>query len=321
MQGEQPERFYFNTDGLPERDRFPAFCEGMFRTVIRADIEKRGSKPFGGALDIRQTGPVGIADISITAANVTRHASYISDGNDAIVAQFWRRGSAFMVQGNHESRVAAGESLTIDNAKAAKFRAEDGACFWALTIPRDRIASVSAEAARVFGAKVTNMAALRLIFGYLREIKLRALVDASTAQTYGNHIVDLVVLALGGESTAVAEAEGVRAARQSAILQEIARNSSSPTLSARRIAANLGITPRYVHMLLEATGLSFGKHLLTTRLEMAEALLRDPRCRSRKIADIAADAGFADLSYFNRTFRRHFGATPSDIREAGRRDT
>jgi AraC-like DNA-binding protein len=43
-------------------------------------------------------------------------------------------------------------------------------------------------------------------------------------------------------------------------------------------------------------------------------LLRDPRLRHRKVADIAAEAGFNDLSYFNRAFRRHFGATPSDIR-------
>ncbi len=35
---------------------------------------------------------------------------------------------------------------------------------------------------------------------------------------------------------------------------------------------------------------------------------------SRKIADIAAAAGFNDLSYFNRTFRRHYDATPSAMR-------
>lgn len=29
---------------------------------------------------------------------------------------------------------------------------------------------------------------------------------------------------------------------------------------------------------------------------------------------IAFDAGFGDLSTFNCAFRRHFGATPSDVR-------
>jgi AraC-like DNA-binding protein len=35
-----------------------------------------------------------------------------------------------------------------------------------------------------------------------------------------------------------------------------------------------------------------------------------------KISVIACDAGFGDLSYFNRTFRRAYGVSPSDIRAA-----
>jgi AraC-like DNA-binding protein len=80
----------------------------------------------------------------------------------------------------------------------------------------------------------------------------------------------------------------------------------------------LGVTPRYVHLLLEETGKSFSHHVLERRLDCAAALLRDPQWWKRKIADIAAEAGFTDLSYFNRSFRRQFGATPSDIREAAR---
>ena len=77
----------------------------------------------------------------------------------------------------------------------------------------------------------------------------------------------------------------------------------------------LGVTPRYVHLLLEETGKSFTHHVLQQRLERAAALLRDPQLRHRKIADIAAEAGFTDLSYFNRAFRRYYSATPSDIRQ------
>jgi len=84
------------------------------------------------------------------------------------------------------------------------------------------------------------------------------------------------------------------------------------------IATSLGVTPRYVHLLLEETGRSFTHHVLERRLEKAAVLLRDPLWRARKVADIAAESGFTDLSYFNRSFRRRFGGTPSGIREAGR---
>jgi len=43
-------------------------------------------------------------------------------------------------------------------------------------------------------------------------------------------------------------------------------------------------------------------------------MLTDRRYDRLGITEIAYEAGFSDLSYFNRTFRRAHGATPSDIR-------
>ena len=46
----------------------------------------------------------------------------------------------------------------------------------------------------------------------------------------------------------------------------------------------------------------------------AHRMLSDPVCASMKISDIALAVGFNDLSYFDRTFRRQFHATPSEVR-------
>lgn len=43
-------------------------------------------------------------------------------------------------------------------------------------------------------------------------------------------------------------------------------------------------------------------------------MLSDARFADRGISAVAYDVGFSDLSYFNRVFRRRFGATPSDVR-------
>ena len=321
MDSSAPKRLYFNTDVLPERDRFPAFCEGMFRHVIGADIVQLGSAPFSGALDMRCAGAVGIAYIAVTPATITRHTSNLSDGNDAIVVQSWQRGLVGFTQGERENRIGSGEALVIDNARPARLCAETAAHFWSLTIPRDRILAAAPGVARCAGTKSINSLGFRLLFGYLEEIAAEDSVDCPTAQLVGDHLIDLVALALGakGEARAVAEKRGTRAARRSAILRVIDSDSRDPGLNAMAIAARLGITARYVHLLLEETGRSFTHHLLKRRLETAAALLREPRWHDRKIADIAIEAGFTDLSYFSRVFRRYYGATPSDIREAARR--
>jgi AraC-like DNA-binding protein len=88
------------------------------------------------------------------------------------------------------------------------------------------------------------------------------------------------------------------------------------TLDATTAAARLGITVRYVHYLLEPTGRTFAEHVLDRRLMRIWQILRDPQHVTRRIADIALEVGFKDLSYFNRVFRRKYEATPTDIRRA-----
>jgi AraC-like DNA-binding protein len=66
--------------------------------------------------------------------------------------------------------------------------------------------------------------------------------------------------------------------------------------------------------LLEGEGLTFSAFVLEQWLARVYRTLRDPRLRDRTIGAMAFDLGFNDLSYFNRVFRRRYGATPSDVR-------
>ena len=58
----------------------------------------------------------------------------------------------------------------------------------------------------------------------------------------------------------------------------------------------------------EKMGMTFHQYCLLLRLQKAEELLlRTPD----KIIDIALECGFNNISYFNRTFKTHYGITPS----------
>jgi AraC-like DNA-binding protein len=43
-------------------------------------------------------------------------------------------------------------------------------------------------------------------------------------------------------------------------------------------------------------------------------MLRDPTHDALKVIDVAYACGFNDVSYFNRCFRRRFGASPTELR-------
>lgn len=82
------------------------------------------------------------------------------------------------------------------------------------------------------------------------------------------------------------------------------------------IAGRHGISSRYVRKLFEQEGTSFTAFVLTGRLTRVRRMLSETRYAHLTIAQVAHACGFNDISYFNRAFRRHFSATPTDVREA-----
>jgi len=162
---------------------------------------------------------------------------------------------------------------------------------------------------------------LKLLTAYLRvTFNDRALASPEISRLVVTHLLDLIALCLGTtrDNAVAAQTRGVRAARLQAIKSDIAAKLSDGTLAVADVAALHGVTPRYVHKLFESEGTTFTQFILSQRLDRAYRILRDQRFATRSISSIAYDVGFGDLSYFNRTFRRHYNVTPSDIRNCVR---
>jgi AraC-like DNA-binding protein len=160
--------------------------------------------------------------------------------------------------------------------------------------------------------------ALQLLTSYVTfAFQQRALASPGCEGVLARHAIDLLALALGTPAAGRLDvASSIRAARLSALQAYVAAHLHEPALDVARIAAEHRITPRYVHKLFEASGESFARYVLRHRLELAHGRLTDERHEHLSISAIAHDAGFHDLSHFNRSFRRHFAQTPSDARRS-----
>jgi AraC-like DNA-binding protein len=129
-------------------------------------------------------------------------------------------------------------------------------------------------------------------------------------------LCDLVAVTVGAtrDAAAAAEGRGIRAARLRAIKADIEANLALGDVSAASVARRQNVSDSYIRKLFEGEQTSFSEFVLRRRLLRVHRLLMDPRRVNQTIASLAFEVGFGDLSYFNRAFKRFYGATPSEIR-------
>jgi AraC-like DNA-binding protein len=107
---------------------------------------------------------------------------------------------------------------------------------------------------------------------------------------------------------------GLRGARIASVLAQINENFADQQFSTRVVAERLGLSVRYVQDLVQGSWLSITDRIMARRLDKARTLLTEDRQCVLRISDVAGACGFNELSYFHRSFRRRFGASPAKFR-------
>jgi AraC-like DNA-binding protein len=131
------------------------------------------------------------------------------------------------------------------------------------------------------------------------------------------HVHDLVGIALADRSQPVPlSTVDRRSGRLMAIKADIEARLEQRDLGIDMIAGLHGISARAVQKLFEAESRTFSDYVLQRRLERAWHRLLTAEGGEPTISAIAFEVGFGDLSYFNRSFRKRFGRSPSQARAA-----
>jgi AraC-like DNA-binding protein len=309
-----------SSDAFDERDRFDAWREELMLRVLRVDVDVPDKTSFHTRLRVLNLPNVGVIERRSTPSVVKRTAELVRDGDDSLVFSLpWRksieaRGAA------DQARVGPGEAIIHSLHEITSSRAPQGFRGVSLRIARKAALSVTPDAERRLNRAVpvdrTASAILRLYLASL--VSTVGALSPSLATLADRHLRELLANIFDPQGD-LARAEvygGIKAARLKAVDREIALRLADPELSAATVGRRLHLSERYVQQLLEGAGLSFSAYLRDLRLKRARQLLRDPLTRHLRIADVAAMAGFNDLSHFNRMFRLQFGEKPTDARRA-----
>jgi AraC-like DNA-binding protein len=313
-------RAHISTKDFPEGKRLAMWREIYGRGIANVDIEPLGDEPFHADVTFNRLPNVSIATGARSPAHYRLSRELARRCKDIIGISVLRSGAASATQFGREliSGVGSASVLAPTDPSTSTMLTEGSFVTIALSLPA--IALLAPDYSQAFGRSIPSSdSALRLLTRYTDTLQEGdELANPLLAQSVSDHIMDLAALALGarGDYAEMARQRGATAARLSAIKSDILRSLDRNDLSTELIAARHGISPRYVRKLFEQAGSSFSTFVLTERVVKARRMLIDRRYAHLNIAQIAHESGFGDISYFNRAFRRHFGATPTDVREA-----
>jgi AraC-like DNA-binding protein len=306
----------FSTRDLPERQRV-AYWRDCFARFVNSDVEIDPDRALHAEAELLVWPELRALWSRESPMSYSSSRSQAADGEDTFVLIVRLNGISTLSQRGKEVSLGVGDAagfLSADPAAAAVSDIES----LVLSVPRVALAPlVGSVASKAMKRIPRECEALRLLTSYAQTLRQGPVpTTPELRHLVSTHIHDLVAMVLGStrDGAALAEGRGLRAARLRAIKADILAHLGSSRLTVGAVALRQGVTPRYVHMMFEAEGVTFSEFVLGKRLACTYRMLTDPRFRLMTISAIAFAAGFGDLSHFNHTFRRRFGATPSEVR-------
>lgn len=247
-----------------------------------------------------------------------RTAEMLADGRDSYLLTIHDADCEISIEGGAPLSVRKGDVMLVNEAIRSEFRLPHVK----VTVLSLGFRALTSRAPRLEAKPCYHMAGdapgISLLTGYSDLL----LSDPETARLLGDraagHLYDLAAFAVGASMSKDADVDrsSMGRARLEVAKREIVKRMREPDLKITSIARQQDVTPRYLQRLFEAEGTSFSEFLRDSRLDLAFDMLKDGSREQPSISSVAYDCGFSDLSHFNRSFRKRFDRTPSDVRAA-----
>jgi len=303
--------------GLDDRQRFLGFAELFEHFSNTGELDPASDVPFRASMNSIHVGTTMLGRCDGTFTTVRRERRQVLATNDDRYC-LARNAGTRAAQVSHRGReITLRPGCLVLLKLDEPFFSADGANYKRFTnvhLPPVALHAIAGDLSNRVGRELAPGGALSLAMDYSELLLSHPGAVDEAGFAIATHLTDLVAIGLGARTEAAEQASrrGLRAVRLKAVLMILERRFTEPDMSARKLADAAGLSERYVNELLHEAGAGFSARLNELRLRKAADLLA--RADGRRISDVAFDCGFNDLSYFNRSFRRRYGMTPSAAR-------
>ncbi|GAA4773421.1 helix-turn-helix domain-containing protein [Citricoccus nitrophenolicus] len=302
----------FSTAGLPEARRIAMWEEHNARALVGLQARTLA----GGGLKATELNlnlpRLQVAQVWGNPHVVERSAREIAaHPADAVVAYFTLEGEGFFYHQDGCEILRPGEAILYDADQPFMRGFSHGLKELALKIPRSTLRELTRQSGlkrpKVFGFHGPQ--AERIYAGALASSLGAALSGrAGDWDELENTALELLAVTLG----APAGPAGHLAAAQAFISLQ----SADPQLSARRIAAAVGISERQLSRIFAEGGTSVPRAILNARLEAVRQQLLSPAASRIPLSALALQQGFASQAHFSRVYKEKFGLSPLQDRRS-----
>jgi AraC-like DNA-binding protein len=323
LETQLPNRFSIFHRGRSRGPNYEAWREGICRGFCRLDVGPAEDDYIDCHNEFARLHSVVIATPKGGSARFARTRDLLDDGCDDLVLISATRGTVHVTQGSQAIDLTEGQMcLTEMNiAGAADLNRSGG--FTTARFPRRLLLQVAPSAetrlARPLGHDRALSSMIERYFRLCNDVAED--LDLPAQQAAAQHLADLVGLLLGasGEQKELIGQRGYSVARLNLMKAAVLDNLHRRDLTIESVARASALSGRQAQRLFASAGTTFSEFVLEQRLLLARRLLLHEQGRDRKVSDVAYNAGFNDLSYFHRSFRKRFGVTPFEMRmEFGR---
>lgn len=308
---------------MPRRDAINEWQDWAARTIAPLDVCVFDEGSFAAKWNSYGVGQLRLLQLLAPAQRVVHCGNETGSGPasgraaPSIQLVYARSGALHTRMGGKRFTVQTGEFVLLDNTRFYQMEMETAHEAVDLMMPLGWLDRHLPDPGALLGRPISAHTGWGAPLGSLLDMMVTGIDSTPLPRSMiAEQVGTLLTLATGFHEPAQESRHRAQLAR--AVLRRIETDFADTDLSPERLAADLGISKRYLQQLLAGSGTSFVQELNATRLDRASDMLTDPRAATLSVGEIAYRCGFLDPGYFARAFRKRFGVAPSEWRGARR---
>lgn len=304
----------FRTGDYRRRERAAAWSNMLSQSHLAWHLTDRPDDDFSGSVAMRQFNGYRLIRCACDATRGERTVNEIAGtAEQALSLLYLRHGQEVITIEGQELVLQQGDLVLWDSARRMTFNVPRRLDKLTLMFPERALTALFPNACDYVGKVVSRGQGLSSILSdYLdaieREMWEMSPDDLTAAM---KPTMDLLATVLTMESKLAPRS--IKSITLSRIKQYIIDNLDDETLNPQGIAAAIGITPRYLHLLFKDVGCTVSQWVKERRLERCKDDIISSLVNGRSITEIAYSRGFNHLSHFSRAFKQQFGLAPRDF--------